>query len=586
MTIDSSRLKIERGVLDLLFAQLKSGHWWLLPLVFLILFLVRESIHPNILAAWLLTLILYLLISDHFIFHAYGKRWLELEDNNKWSALLIVHNLLLGSLMGVLPPLCLLQPDQFTIIIVGVVTCNLVIGGAAILASHVYSYIAWSLPQIAGLIIFINHQQISELLSLSYFAVATFVIGIVFAIKTRQLVYSSVKTNIRNEELVNQLLDKQDIARRAAEDKSRFLASASHDLRQPLHALGLFVESLNRILEGERERKILKSIEQSTDALQHLFNALLDISRLDAGVVEVDKRHFELKKILEKIDLEYQPLAKEKGISLFVEKSNHIIYADKILSERILRNLISNAIKYTSEGSVRLEVSSQHDQVKVSIIDTGIGIPDTDMDTIFNEFYQIHNPQRDRSKGLGLGLSIVRRLVDLMSLELNVTSSKSNGTTFSVSFPTGDVTQISNIPIVNTGGWDRFKNLRTLVIDDDTQVRESMNTMLNDWGARVTLADSFETAISLVKNDYRPDLILSDLRLSDELTGIDAIQQIREITCTEIPALLISGDTAPERIMDAKVAGITLLHKPVKAAKLRVALNQMLLEYNEEGYEE
>lgn len=564
-------------MLDLLFKQLKSGHWIVLPLLIFILYLLRDNIQPVAMFSWAGLFFVYLLISDFFILRPYGQRWINVDDNKKWFLLLTVHNFIFSCFMASLPVLCTLHTDQLLIDLIAIIVCTVILGGCSLLAAHIASCIAWSVPLILGLYIFIDYQNNLQLHILTVFAVCTFIIGILFALNSRRFVYASVETSLKNEELVEQLKIKQQLADQATKDKSRFLASASHDLRQPLHALGLFVETLGEKTKNDDDKALIKNITKATGALQELFNALLDISRLDADSIQIRDEHFFVNEMLSQICTEFQTTAEKKGLTLNAHELDAVIHSDKILTERILRNLISNAIKYTRQGSVEIKINPSSDKVSIEIIDTGIGIPEAEINNIFSEFYQINNPERDRSKGLGLGLSIVKRLVNLMLLELNVTSTENQGTIFTITFPVGDANKISHASVQTKTLLNNFDGMHILVIDDEKHILEGMNIILGKWGFKVSLTESIEAATDVISQGEIPDIILSDLRLRNNTTGIEAIQKIRTLTGEQIPALLVSGDTDPERIKEAQTAGIILLHKPIKPALLKSAINNSLL---------
>jgi signal transduction histidine kinase/CheY-like chemotaxis protein len=576
LTETITQIKIEKGVLDLLFKQLKSGHWAVLPLAIFFLYLLRENIQTVAMLTWGMLFFAYLVISDFLILRPYGYRWTNANDNKKWFFLLALHNFIFSCFIASLSILCTLHINQLLIDLIAIIVCCVILGGCSLLAAHIASCIAWSLPLIIGLYIFIDYQNNPQLHILTVFSVCTFIIGVLFALNSRRFVYSSVETSLKNKELVEQLKVKQQLADQAAKDKSRFFASASHDLRQPLHALGLFVETLGEKTKDDEDKALIKNINQATSALQELFNALLDISRLDAGAVGVNKENFLVNDILLQINSEYQTLANKKGIQLNTQKSNVAIYSDKILTERILRNLIGNAVKYTNEGSVDINVKKESDKVYIEIIDTGIGIPNEEQKNIFSEFYQINNPERDRSKGLGLGLAIVKRLTDLLSLELTVENNQTRGTKFIIGFPAGNAEKISQEMTETKNVLNSFDGLHALVIDDEKDILEGMNIILSKWGFNVALTDSIETATDQIEEGEIPDIILSDFRLRHNTTGIETIEKIRALTKSNIPALLISGDTDPERIQEAQAAGIILLHKPIKPALLKSAINNLL----------
>ncbi|PID60656.1 MAG: hypothetical protein CSB44_09765 [Gammaproteobacteria bacterium] len=362
--------------------------------------------------------------------------------------------------------------------------------------------------------------------------------------------------------------------------QTRFIAAASHDLRQPLHALGLNLNSLERHVSTEQGRNILTNVFRSTEALNELLGSLLDISRLDAGVIGVDRQVFPLLPLLVQLQENFEPDAEAKGLELHVADSELFLDTDRILFDRILGNLVGNAIKYTSEGSVSITATTKslagREVALIRICDTGRGIPESEQRAIFDEYYQLDNPERDRSKGLGLGLSIVSRLVRLLGIELELDSAPGKGTCFTLTVPRGSGETAAEVQAGNDllPGFPQrddqsLQKRNILIIDDEQDVRDGMCTMLESHGAHVITADSADTARErLVSEDLVPDVIVADYRLRDRQTGDRAIELIREEFNTEVPALIVTGDTSPERLREAKGSGHTLLHKPVVAEEL------------------
>nr|MBX2885567.1 hybrid sensor histidine kinase/response regulator [Granulosicoccus sp.] len=363
--------------------------------------------------------------------------------------------------------------------------------------------------------------------------------------------------------------------------KDSFLAAASHDLRQPLHALGLFVNALENKVRLPDGPIILDKIKQSTAALNSLFNSLLDISRLDAGVVEVSPQHFYVDKLFQSLTEEFGELAAERHLSFSVEHDSQIACTDYVLFGRILRNLIDNAVVHTREGEVSVTCKQKADVLIITVSDTGPGIPVEEHDSIFSEYYQLNNPERDRSKGLGLGLSIVHRLSDLLNIRVSLRSKPNEGTAFELHVPSGraefvesDATLPENVPIQVD-----FKGILVLVIDDEKDVRDGMELMLGQVNCSVISVESGEAAQQvIVEKELEPALIIADYRLREGKTGDEAIALVREELNADIPALIITGDTSPERVREASSSGMKLLHKPVSPAELIAVVESHLPE--------
>jgi len=371
-----------------------------------------------------------------------------------------------------------------------------------------------------------------------------------------------------------------DIERRA---QNRFMASASHDLRQPLHALGLYLNALRRHVSTDQGQLILSNINRSTEALNQLLNSMLDLSKLDAGVVDVSWTNVSLDAVFDTLHQNFLPEANQKELALDIQYSGLYVRSDKLLLERILGNLVGNALNYTAKGSISVRARSVDGNACISVSDTGPGIPRSEQDAIFNEYYQLQNPERDRSKGLGLGLSIVKRLTRLLGVELELSSAEGIGTSFTLTLPLtsasdeeSDETD-SRIPSAQSVCRDTLHGLSILVIDDEQDVRDGMKTLLIQHGCDVSIADSAEQACdNIIADDWVPDLIIADYRLRDEKTGDMAIRQVREEVNTDVPAMIITGDTSPARLREATASGFPLLHKPVMAEDLYKAITRLV----------
>jgi len=368
----------------------------------------------------------------------------------------------------------------------------------------------------------------------------------------------------------------REAAERASEAKTRFLAAASHDLRQPLHALSLFTEALHQRAHEPEVQTLVNKIRQSLTTLGDLLNGLLDISRLDAAVVQPNIHTLALTEIARKLEHELMPQAVAKGLALEFVNCDFYVQSDPLLLERVLRNLVGNAIKYTEQGQVKFWCQrSQADPaaVEINVTDTGIGIPVEQQPKIFAEFYQINNPERDRSKGLGLGLCIVKRLVDLLQHEIKLVSFPNEGSIFTVLVPISPSEAIQQRLTSHTGySDDKPVSGCILLVDDEQDIRESTELVLQDWGHEVLVADSLDQALMQLEKRV-PEVLIVDYRLREGSTGLQVIAAIHMIAGQEIPAILLTGDIAPESLKEIKAAGHRVLHKPVKPAKLRSLLN-------------
>lgn len=386
---------------------------------------------------------------------------------------------------------------------------------------------------------------------------------------------TQVQLRLRNTELNMKLTDQRDRAERAMQEKNRFLASASHDLRQPVHALGLFVASLEPYMEKREQRKLLDQIKRTNESLGSLFHGLLDLSKLDANVVEFNPVHFSLQPMVSLLCEEFREQVDRKGLDLIRQCPEDIVcFTDPALLERILRNLISNAINYTDEGHVIVRAgNSDSGKVLIECVDSGRGIPSAEQENIFSEYHQLENPERDRKKGLGLGLAIVRRLAELMGVHILLQSEPNYGSKFSVVVPPGLKEAEPASLLAHIKPENQF-SMTVLVIDDEEEILVGMNLLLSAWGCRVITAVSGDEVMAILQPDGLPDLILADFRLRDHESGLDLITRIREEFNSEIPAYLVTGDTAAERLQQAANENVEILHKPVEPKILKTLLSQ------------
>lgn len=366
-------------------------------------------------------------------------------------------------------------------------------------------------------------------------------------------------------------------AEQASLAKTRFLASASHDLRQPIQAMTLFVAALKRTESETSRKEIIEAIEDSLDATSSLLNALLDVSRLDAGMLKPKIHAFAIGDLLDRMEIEFAAMARNKGLTFKSVLSSATVRSDPALVERILRNLVSNALRYTDSGTILLGCRRRGPVLSVEVWDTGIGIAEQHHDEIFEEFHQIGNPERDRTRGLGLGLAIVRRLAQLLGHQIGLRSVAGKGSVFGIDLPLTDEPIGAVAPIDSQPESMELAGTVILAIDDDPAQLKAIDALFTQWSSEVLTATSAEDAlIQLAVLGRRPDAILADYRLREGRTGAGAIEQLRTELNANIPALILTGDTDPARLQEAAASGFELLHKPIRSELLRSKLIELL----------
>lgn len=396
----------------------------------------------------------------------------------------------------------------------------------------------------------------------------------------RQLNTGLQKTvDLRTEQLAQKVqeLDKQRlIAEQANSAKSKFLATASHDLRQPLHALGLFIGSLRFSHNDQEKVAIQDKLETTHGSLTELFDGLLDISKIDADAIDTEIQPVAVKLMLQKLQQEFQVSAAKKGLQIRLFGKEQCVMSDPLWLERIVRNLLSNALRYTQQGGVLLALRLRKGKVIIQVWDTGIGIPDNQLCYIFEEFTQLKNRQLAGRLGLGLGLSIVQKLSVILGHPITVQSAVGRGSVFTVETPKAEYTVTRLVSSQTVFDTNPLNGKLIIVADDDLQILNAMRLMLEKWGCEVMCAESLSKVKHMLENAKKwPDMLITDYRFSDAFTGLDIIQYVRQNVAKSIPALIVTGETSQEKVKRFKEAGIRVLHKPVQQAKIRLMLNHM-----------
>ena len=544
-----------------------------------IAWIFRNNASLAVVLTWLAITYLTTFLSV-FVIRRYHSRQRDPEETLKWGRYYLGLTVLTSVAMGVASPL-FYDPENVTqFYLLTLILVVMVMAAISVLSSYPRAYHVHVIAALTPMIwIYLNAED-GQHVVLGFLGILF--IGILFS--TARINYTLLRDSIclryENRDLIRRLTEEKRLAEKANSAKTRFLASASHDMRQPLHAIGLFLGVLMDRVKARRERLLIRKIENSVAALTGLLDSLLNISRLDAGVVKVNPEPFALQSLFDSLHDELAATAREKGLELRFVATRAWVHTDYHLLESVLRNLIANAIEYTQSGRVLVGCRHRRAGLELSVIDTGPGIPPQLQEGIFEEFYQINNPERDRSKGLGLGLSIVRRVARLLGTEVELSSVEGRGSNFHLLLP--------RLLEPETSGPEReavprladFAGVRVLVIDDEVVVIDSLRELMVGWGCEVIGAGSGDAALARLREEPRPpDLILADYRLPEHETGLQAIERVQALPgYADIPAIVITGDTAPDRIREAAASGYRLLHKPVKPLLLQQAMGEVLAE--------
>lgn len=388
---------------------------------------------------------------------------------------------------------------------------------------------------------------------------------------------ASIGVRLRNAELVEELRAQKKAAEEANVAKSRFLAVASHDLRQPLHALQLFVQALEDLQLPTHAQQIVGNVRRSVDSMEELFDALLDISRLDAGAVRARVVTIALAELFDRLCFEYEAVARQKGLMLTVMKTAVYVRSDPTLLARIVRNLVANAVRYTERGGVMIGCRRRGGQIRIEVWDTGPGIPPDKHAEVFQEFAQLGNPERDRRKGLGLGLAIVDRLAKLLGHSVELRSQVGRGSLFAVTVPRARpdervLLEEAEPPI--TAHFDLGGRL-VLVVQSDPATRETLRKLLTAWNGEVLSAASGTEMLSKLSHLQRPaDLLVVEGAPSGD-SGAALVELLRNEFNAEVPALLVSAASAPG-VAGQDASGLMVLSRPFHAGRLRTLINNLL----------
>jgi signal transduction histidine kinase/CheY-like chemotaxis protein len=381
------------------------------------------------------------------------------------------------------------------------------------------------------------------------------------------------RLRFENLDLVESLTRSKTRAEEALAAKTRFLAVASHDLRQPLQAQGLFLHALSgNPAQAKGKRGIFAKLQATHKALSSLLDGLLDLSLAESGALKPRIQDFPVKPLFEKLKGEFAPLAHRKGLAFSVALPTDWTRSDPELLGRMLRNLLSNAVRYTQRGRVTLACRKDRQGLLLEVGDTGPGIPLEEKQNVFKEFYQLRNPDRDRTKGLGLGLSIVRSLGEAMDHPVGLISRPQlrKGCLFTIRVPRADR------PRRATGGKKnppvRFHGEAVLVLDDEKDIREGLSGLLRSWNLTPLAADSMDGALEFLGHSKDPRALLCDYHLREGQTGLEAIRTVQRVLGKKLPAALVTGNTSTALLREAGALGIPILFKPVDPARLRELL--------------
>ena len=501
----------------------------------------------------------------------------------RWGRYFAIGSVLAGALWGAagvaMFPASLSHQALIIVCLFGVV-----VGGLNLTAVYKPSFYGFALPALLPLIVRVAAEgdPVHGFTAAVMSVVLVFLLG--FGHRVNDVLTQSLAIRYQNVDLIGELRDRSRAAldaRQAAEAanraKSQLLAAASHDLRQPLHALGLYVAALAVRVRGAQQRLLVGNVQSAVAALETQFDQLIDLSRLETGSLCAQRKAVALASLFERLRAEFEPQAAARNLRLRVLRTRVVVDSDEALLERILRNLLSNAVRYTLAGTIVVGLRRRGSSAIVQVIDTGIGIAPEHHERVFEEFFRVRAGESDRTrKGLGLGLALVRRFADVLDHRIELASRLGHGSRFAIVLPRLDRAAREALPTLGRATvprrGTRARAPMVAVVDDDEAARDAMRILFRTWGVDVVCAEATAELIEACSRRGRtPDLIVADLRLAAGESGIDTVQRMRSAFAQSIPAVVVSGDTSDDAHRRARDADLVLLTKPVDAKALRDA---------------
>ena len=523
---------------------------------------------------WVLLNTAYTLLSIYV-----ARRAARLPDMRQCAQRLTAAMFGLGCLWGLAAVGVVLRYPTQHLLVFAMVGSAVIAGALGFAAPYLPVYTAFMAPFLAVLwAISLWKYGADVFVALSWGIPIYLVALLYFSANYYRSTLASIHLQFANQHLLTELTEQNRIAqtaRQAAEDavraKNKFLAAASHDLRQPIHALGLFLDAMDSRSLPPRKQEILGNAVSALDSCREMLEALLDYSRIEAGIVESQPVDFALQPMLFRLLKQFGQEADQRNLVLRLHDTALMAHADPMLVELIVRNFLMNAMRYTERGGVLMAVRkvASLQEVCVEVWDTGIGIAPEHQQEVFREFYQLGNAERDQRQGLGLGLAIVDGLARKMQARVSLRSQPQRGSVFRLHLPWVHVDRAAapQVKLPVAASHSNLAGIRLLAIDDNTAIRQAIVVILEQQGCDVRVFANIDAALAEAE-DFAPHVVVTDYRLQGERTGGDAIRLLRAVLGEELPAIVLTGDTAPERLREAHSIRAELLHKPIASDKL------------------
>ncbi len=573
--IDKFDTPIHHEQIRALYKQSPFVFFSVLAVTFIVAIYFWNQVDRRVLISWVVINLIFT-IARVVLVKSFHRVKPQGEALVKWGLIFSLSSVLSGIIWGTIAFLFMDTSDVINTLFTVLVLIGMASGSQVSLSTFLPAFFGFGLPTLLPLAVILFSQPENVFSLIGYRVLVFIMANLAFSLIMNRNVSESIQLRFENLDLLNNLELQKNIAEKANTEKSRFLAATSHDLRQPLHAMDLYLGALKNLLTEKEQFELLNKGLQSSAALSELLAALMDVSRLDAGDVAVNRAVVNIDLLMQAICDEYQEKANRQGMVIDCQSSKLQVDSDELMLGRMLRNLVNNACSHSAGSHIVLGAKKVDEQVVISVCDDGVGIAEPQQQQVFSEFYQLNNPERDRSKGLGLGLAIVKRLAGLLQHELKLESAAGEGCCFKLQLPFIDMAENSVIDMEVAADLD-VSGLFIIMVDDEADIRSAMRTLLLQWGCELLMADSLQSLQQeLDKLPYpTPDMLLCDYRLRENQTGLDVVIAMRQYFKVKLPALIISGDT--DKVIEEKTVeqGCEVLHKPVRPELLRSAIHTM-----------
>ena len=571
---DNKNNKVLVAQLETMYSQVKFLILAVIGLSCIVLNIFWERVDTFTIVVW--TCANALVIISRVIFIIYSKNNLNLNNAKVHAVIFALGSLMIGFIWSAASFIFLDTKDPISLIVMVTVLLGSAAGAIVTFSAYLPAFYLYSTSVLWPLAWLLIDQDNNEITQLGYLVIIFWMALIGYSHTINKNLQQFIVMRFQNEGLLKDLQKQLNIAEQANIDKSRYLAATSHDLRQPLHALQLFLGNLASLPNPDPQQFLITKSITAGAALNSLLSALMDVSRLDSGEVVVEKHPVILDELISDIAQEFQIQSDTNNVTLTVSTMPISVFTDPLLLGRCLRNLLSNAFAHSEANQISIITTLEpNNQALIQIIDNGVGIKQNEVDNVFSEFYQLKNPERNRNKGLGLGLAIVKKLTTLMEHQLSLTSVEKSGCTFSIQLPCAE----TFVPALSLPD-DTLDISGTfiVIVDDAPDICEAMSITLKGWGCEVIISKSTQELIdefNRVKYPV-PEVIIADYRLQDNLIGIETIDKVRSLFNCNIPAILISGDSREIIAKENPQIDCHYQQKPVSLPELKALIVELL----------